>query len=101
VNKRRVSPRRGTVLKRWDRKERPWYVVCRCVPGVLWTIGPRDDDLQNSMGLAVAQGWLHSIEAGWQCPACVERASRRKEEERQGMLRRATAASNKQKEQRQ
>ena len=65
---------RGSLRKRWDVSGRPWYMVCPCFPGRLYTLGPVGQDMAAVMVEAAKQGWIYDPVNGWSCPECVRRA---------------------------
>ena len=65
--------RRGSLRKRWDQKGRPWYMVCSCIPGVLYRVGPSSQDLQKAQASATQAGWTYDPDRGWACPECGRR----------------------------
>lgn len=71
---KRKATRRGALRKRWDAPGRPWYMVCPCSPGRLYTLGPVGMDIAAVMAEAARQGWIYDPKTGWSCPECVRRA---------------------------
>lgn len=57
--------------KRWDVPGSPWYMVCPCIPGVLYRLGPAAPTVQEAMTKATEAGYRYDPVMGWCCADCI------------------------------